>query len=320
MGNQVQRIIDGNAQDHTGNADDDDGHVVPEHGQPAQGEQKPPAHRKEDEKDVTERVEGIGQQKEDEHHRKGYGQDAVFLDTDGVPHCNGRSADYVHGNTRIRLLHLVGDSLQEREQLGVSLGFTASEGRIQHQDRPAHIRRKDVIVIQFKTRLAQGGLQSGHHRAEEGQGIARNPSRYQRGRREHEHLPVIVQGFLQIPRHRQQAVHAFQIGLRKEVRGIFQDIIGHGGNGVHVNLGGQMLTPAPLVFGTGRFHKALDGFHRVVGVFRTGEQEDELIGPGNILIHRHLFPFPGSQRQEIADVFAKMQRRDQESQESGKNQ
>ena len=68
MGNQVQRIVDGDAQDDAGDADDDDGYVVPEQGKPAQGKQQAPAHREENEQDVANAAEGIGQQQENQHN------------------------------------------------------------------------------------------------------------------------------------------------------------------------------------------------------------------------------------------------------------
>ena len=315
MGNQVQGIVDGYAQDNACNANDNDGHVVPEQRKPAQRKQQSPAHREEDEEDVAQAVEGPRQKQENKHRGEGNRQNAVFLDTSRIAHRDSRAAYDVYGNLRIVHANLLGNVLQGRQQLGIVPGFTASVWGIQHHHRPAHIRGKDIIVVQFEPLLSHRGLQAGHHRSEEVQGVVRNPASHQR-RGQQKGLAVVLQRMLQIAGLCQQAVHPGHIGFCKEVRDVLVHVVRHVGNGIHVYLRGERRAS----FFIGQLYEGFDGFHGIVRVFRPGEEEDNLIGARNILVYGHLFPLPGAQRQEVADIFAEVQRSGQIRQDAGEHQ
>ena len=218
---------------------------------------------------------------------------------------------------RDELLHLQGGLLQVVEQFRVVAGLAVSERRIQHHDGPAHVRCEDIAVVQFKALLAGGSLEPFHDRAEESQGIVRNAFHDEGGIGEHQHLLVPRQRRRDTGGLGQEVVHSRYIALRQEVRNVVIDKVGNTGQGVHVELGADFFAPAfGVVFQRG-VDEAVDRLDRLVRVPGVGEQDQQLVGAGDILIDGHLFPLPRSERQEITDVLAEIQSGQQDGQDDG---
>ncbi len=127
MGDKVQGVVHGDAQNHARYAYDNQRHAVPEKGHPPEGEQQTPADRKEGQEDVPHGAERIEEQEQNQHCGQADGKDAVFLDSFGVAHGDGGSAGYVYFDVREVFTHLTGGLFQNLQQPGVVLGLAVPE-------------------------------------------------------------------------------------------------------------------------------------------------------------------------------------------------
>ena len=91
------------------------------------------------------------------------------------------------------------------------------------------------------------------------------------------------------------------------------------GNGVHVNLGGETPAPSSCIILDGGIDEVVDGLDRMVGISRVGEQQQEFVCTGDVLIDGHLLPLARPERQEITDVLAEIQFDEQRGKDDGEH-
>ena len=115
----MQRIVHGDANDHGGDADDDDRHAVPDQGDASDSENPSECDRKHYPEYIREAFVGENQQQADKEHGQGYGQNAVLFDLRGVGNGDQRRAHSGHGDIRMLRLGPADGLIDQPCDLGV---------------------------------------------------------------------------------------------------------------------------------------------------------------------------------------------------------
>ena len=144
VGDEMQRIVDRDAQNDGRDADDDDRHLTMDKRQTGQGEYPPPPDGHSDKQQVADAAEREIEQQQDQHHGNRYGEDAVGLDLPGITYGYHRTAHKGYRKRRVG-----GTGLQKLQQTGIVLGLAVAERTVYRHDGPMHAGQEDVALIEF---------------------------------------------------------------------------------------------------------------------------------------------------------------------------
>ena len=141
---EVQGIVDRNADDDRADADNYQRQPVPQHGHRPQGKEPAGQHGHAYPHQVAHPAEGIEQHGQDKHHGQADGQQAVPLDLRGIGDGYQRRTDGRHPYLRADDLHVGHARVQQFLQAGVIPRLADAERRLQQGD--THAIAKEVAV------------------------------------------------------------------------------------------------------------------------------------------------------------------------------
>ena len=147
VGNEVQRIVDGNTDDDGTDTDDDQGHIAANDRDKAHGKQPSEQDGESNEQQVLDLTEGKDEQREYQRDGDGDGPVAVALDLIGITDSNDRSTRDGHIDIRNGLHGLLGDTVHESHQQTVVGRLHSPVGRSQHRYGIFVVVDKDVAIV-----------------------------------------------------------------------------------------------------------------------------------------------------------------------------
>ena len=139
VGDEMQGIVDGNAQDDRRDANDNHRNVIVNQRQAPHGKQPSPSHSQDNEEQVFKSPEGEEKQHGDEEDGQCHRQEAIGLDLCSVSNGNHRSACQVHFERGLALLYLGRLRFEQGDELCIVLRFARAKGRLNHHNGPFHI-------------------------------------------------------------------------------------------------------------------------------------------------------------------------------------
>ena len=191
MGNKMQGIVHGNADNHRGNAQHNDRNLTADKGYSTHRHHPTEGQREGNEREITHSPQGIDQQTQDQNYRNAYCPQTVGLDLSGIFYgddgCSGGGDLHV---LQLRF-HLSCGSIYLFDELIVPIGLAGTERRVDHCYGKTTSRSKDATVVQFISHRTPRGLQSLEDRSEQAERVFLNISRQPIARRKEQHLLVM---------------------------------------------------------------------------------------------------------------------------------
>ena len=147
MGDEMQRIIDGDTQDDRRYADDNDRNLVMEKSQSTHGKEPSPCHGECYQKEIVETAEREQEQGQYQGHRNNDCQDTIRLYLRGIGYSYNRGTDDMDVNILLPTGHYVSTCLQYIDKSGIILCLARSIRGIHHDNGFLHVGRKDIPII-----------------------------------------------------------------------------------------------------------------------------------------------------------------------------
>ena len=315
MGDEVERIVDGNTNDDTRDANHNHRHAIVHQRHSAKREKPAPTNGQRYEQYVAEPAESIEQQSQDKHGCQRNGQDAVSDNLPGIPHGNLRSAHHMCLYLWISHLHLADSPVEQSHKAGIHIRLTAAERRGEHHDGTLHVGREDIAVVHLEAKRPAGLPKLCHHRRKESQRVTPDILADDTARREHQGIQVILELPVHKPGLAEQAVHPSVVLLREEERDVPTDEIRHLAERIEVKRRLQVAAPACRIALFQDPGKTVYSLRRLLHPLPGGpgslEDHKEAVHAGDVLIDLHPLPVRLAQGQEIPYILLVGQPRNQ---------
>ena len=277
---EVQRIVDGDADNHRADADDDEAEAVAQQCQAAQRKEPAEEDAEADPEDVARLAEGQGQYEQNQQRGQRQGQYAVVLDLPGIGHGDEGRADGTDLHFAVGMLAVVAvDGFVEQVgQLCIPAGLADAIGGVEEDVAAGGVGRKQVAVDEAEVAVGVHAGQPLRALCAEVQGVVAYVFDHHAAGGQHQHLAVALHLFAQECRLRQGAVYAGIVRCLQQAGIVLPHTLQHAGHGLLVKAHLQVFHAAGGVGGREDGaevrHGLLERGHRCGPLGRCGAEGD----------------------------------------------